>query len=199
MRYTYPMSKNSLADLPIKICVSGARETSHCGLDALDMAEKIGGEIANHHCVLTGSAVAGFPMWAARGAKKAGGMTVGFSPASNLKEHAEVYRLPTDNLDMLVYTGFGYAGSDLLLMRSSDAIVFGCGRIGTIHEFTVAFQERKPIGILEGAWDTAELLKDIMARDIERPHDNIVFDKDPNRLIEQLIKLVKREREKEQK
>jgi hypothetical protein len=115
MRYTYPMSKNPLVDLPIKICVSGARETSHCGLDALDMAEKIGGEIANHHCVLTGSAVAGFPMWAARGAKKAGGMTVGFSPASNLKEHAEVYRLPTDNLDMLVYTGFGYAGSDLLL------------------------------------------------------------------------------------
>jgi hypothetical protein len=38
-----------------------------------------------------------------------------------------------------------------------------------------------------------------MARDIERPHDNIVFDKDPNRLIEQLIKLVKKEREKEQK
>ena len=134
--------------------------------------------------------------WAARGAKNAKGMTVGFSPAANLVEHCEVYRLPTDNLDMIVYTGFGYAGSDLLLMRSSDAIIFGCGRIGTIHEFTVAFQDRKPIGILEGDWDTAELLRDIMARDIERPHDNIVFDKDPHRLVEQLIALVKREREK---
>jgi uncharacterized protein (TIGR00725 family) len=186
-------------DLPIKICISGARETSHCGIDSLDMAEKLGTEIANHGCIATSSAVAGFPMWAAKGAKKAGGMTVGFSPATNLYEHENVYRLPTDNLDVIVYTGFGYAGSDLLLMRSSDAIIFGCGRIGTIHEFTVAFQERKPIGILEGKWDTVELLKDIMSRDIERPHDNIVFDKDPNRLVEQLIAVVKREREKELK
>lgn len=190
------MIHKSSSDLPIKICVSGARETSHCGLDALDMAEKMGEIIAGHGCVLTSSAVNGFPMWAARGAKRGGGMTVGFSPASNLEEHVGTYRLPTDNLDMLVYTGFGYAGSDLLLMRSSDAIVFGCGRIGTIHEFTVAFQERKPIGILEGTWDTAELLRDIMARDIERSHDTIVFDKDPNRLIEQVIAMVRREREK---
>lgn len=182
--------------MPIKICVSGARETSHCGTDALEMAEKIGQVIANHRCVTTTSAVRGFPMWATRGAKQAGGMTVGFSPASNALEHVETYRLPTDNLDMIVYTGFGYAGSDLLLMRSSDAIIFGCGRIGTVHEFTVAFQERKPIGILEGDWDTSQLLKDIMSRDIERHHDNIVIDKDPNRLVEQLIKIVKQEREK---
>ncbi len=192
------MLKVSLKDLPIKVCVSGARETSHCGAGALDMAEKIGTALAQHGCVVTSSAVAGFPMWAARGAKKGGGMTVGFSPAANVVEHVETYRLPTDNLDMIVYTGFGYAGSDLLLMRSSDAIVFGCGRIGTIHEFTVAFQDRKPIGILEGDWDTAELLKDIMARDIERNHDNIVIDKDPIRLVEQLIKLVKKERDNAQ-
>lgn len=193
------MIKKSLKDLPIKICVSGARETSHCGIDALDMASQLGAELAGHGCVITTSAVAGFPMWAARGAKNAGGMTVGFSPAASFSEHVETYRLPTDNLDVVVYTGFGYTGSDLLLMRSSDAIVFGCGRIGTIHEFTVAFQERKAIGILEGNWDTVELLKDIMARDIERPHDNIVFDKDPRRLVEQLIAIVKRDREKEVK
>lgn len=192
------MSKSYL-NQPIKICVSGARETSHCGVDALDRAEELGGILAKHGCVVTSSAVNGFPMWAARGAKKAGGMTVGFSPASNLHEHESAYRLPTDNLDVIVYTGFGYAGSDLLLMRSSDAIVFGCGRIGTIHEFTVAFQDRKPIGILEGDWDTVEVLRDIMARDIERTHDNIVFDKDPNRLAEQLIAVVKREREKNAK
>jgi hypothetical protein len=84
-------------------------------------------------------------------------------------------------------------------MRSSDAIIFGCGRIGTIHEFTVAFQERKPIGILEGAWDTSDLLKDIMSHDIERPHDNIIFDKDPRRLVERLIALVKKTREEEEK
>lgn len=191
------MKKIEGQNMPIKICVAGARETSHCGMDALDMAEQLGVSIANHGCVTTGAAVAGFCMWALRGAKRAGGMTVAFSPASNLHEHTTTYRLPTENIDVLVYTGFGYAGSDLLMMRSSDAIVFGCGRIGTVHEFTVAFQERKPIGILEGDWDTAELLRDIMARDIERPHDNIVFDKDPNRLVEQLIAIVNKEKEQQ--
>ena len=191
------MIKKSSVEQPIKICVSGARETSHCGMKALDEAEKIGEIITRHGAVLTSGAVNGFPMWATRGAKQAGGMTVGFSPAANLYEHEHVYRLPTDYFDVIVYTGFGYAGCDLLLMRSSDAIIFGCGRIGTIHEFTVAFEERKPIGILEGDWDTVELLRDIMARDIEKPHDNIVFDKDPNRLVEQLIAVVKREREKQ--
>jgi uncharacterized protein (TIGR00725 family) len=150
----------------------------------------------DHGCVVTAGAVNGFCMWAVRGAKSKGGMTVGFSPAANLAEHRDAYRLPTENLDVIIYTGFGYSGSDLIEMRSSDAIVFGCGRIGTIHEFTVAFQERKPIGILEGDWDTMEVLRDIMARDVERPHDNIVFDKDPRRLVEQLIAVIKKEREK---
>jgi uncharacterized protein (TIGR00725 family) len=182
---------------PVKICVSGAHETSHCGIDALDTAEQIGAEIAHHGCVLTTCAATGFPLWAARGAKRAGGMTVGFSPAANLHEHLHTYCLPVENIDALVYTGFGTAGSDLLLMRSSDAIIFGCGRIGTIHEFTIAFQERKPIGILEGTWDTSDLLKDIMSRDIERPHDNIIFDKDPRRLIERLIKMVRESQSQE--
>lgn len=193
------MKKKEILEMPIKISVSGARETSHCGTHALDMAERIGNEIAAHGGIATVGAVSGFCMWAARGAKSMGGTTIGFSPAANLREHLATYRLPVEHLDAIIYTGFGYAGSDLLMMRSSDAIVFGCGRIGTVHEFTVAFQERKPIGILEGDWDTSELLRDIMARDIERPHDNIVFDKDPKRLIEQLMAIVKKEREKDVK
>lgn len=193
------MNQFTSFESPVKICVSGAHETSHCGIDALDVAETIGAEIAHHGCVLTTCAATGFPLWAARGAKRAGGMTLGFSPAAHHYEHIHTYRLPTENIDALVYTGFGTAGSDLLLMRSSDAIIFGCGRIGTIHEFTVAFQERKPIGILEGAWDTSDLLKDIMSHDIERPHDNIIFDKDPRRLVERLIALVKKTREEEEK
>ena len=37
------------------------------------------------------------------------------------------------------------------MTRTSDAIFLGCGRIGTIHEFTIAFEDNKPIGILEGS------------------------------------------------
>ena len=173
--------------LPIKIGVAGASETGHCGIDALDQAKALGRILAEHECILTTDATTGFPLWAAMGAKSANGMVIGFSPAASESEHATVYKLPTDYLDMIVYTGFGYAGANLLLTRSSDAIIFGCGRAGTVHEFMVALEERKPIGVLEGNWDTDELLRDILAKS-NKPADTIIFDTDPNRLLERLIK-----------
>lgn len=90
-----------------------------------------------------------------------------------------------------MYTGFGFTGSDLLMTRSSDAVIFGCGRIGTIHEFTLAFAEDKIIGILEGAWATDELIREILKANMTRQHETIVFDADPKRLVEQVIKKVK--------
>jgi uncharacterized protein (TIGR00725 family) len=172
----------------IKICVSGARDTSICGTDALDMATKLGAAIAGAGAVLTTGAVQGFPLWAAKSAKQSGGTTIGFSPAASAHEHINVFRLSADYQDLIVYTGFGVSGCDLLLTRSSDAIIFGCGRIGTIHEFVGAFQEGKILGILEGDWNTDELLKEIIALDVSRDHDLIIFDKDPHRLVERIIK-----------
>jgi hypothetical protein len=75
-------------------------------------------------------------------------------------------------------------------------VIFGCGRVGTVHEFTLAFAEGKIIGVLEGDWASDELIKDILRADIARQHDTIVFDKDPNRLVEQVIKKVKDQKAK---
>jgi len=175
---------------PIKICVSGARDTSICGTDALDIASRLGQSIAENGCVLTTGAVQGFPLWAAKSAKQSGGLTIGFSPAANAHEHTEVFRLSADYQDLIVYTGFGVSGCDLLLTRSSDAVIFGCGRVGTVHEFAGAFQEGKVLGILEGNWNTDDLLKEIIALDVSRNHDLIIFDKDPHRLVERIIKKV---------
>lgn len=174
----------------IKICVSGARDTSICGKDALLMAGKLGQAIAEHNCILTTGAVQGFPLWAAKAAKEHGATTVGFSPAANKHEHENVFRLSTAYQDLVVYTGFGISGCDLLLMRASDAVIFGCGRVGTVHEFVGAFQEGKVLGILEGDWNTDELLREIIALDVSRDHDLIIFDKDPHRLVERIIKKV---------
>jgi ATP-dependent exoDNAse (exonuclease V) beta subunit len=66
-------------------------------------------------------------------------------------------------MDWIIYTGFGYPGRDLLITRSSDAVICGCGRIGTIHEFTVAFEDGKPIGVLTSDdWETDEIIKTMM-------------------------------------
>ena len=182
----------------IIISVSGARESDHCGLDALHKGGELGEVLAKHKCTVTCGAVTGFPLWVAKGAKQADAKVIAFSPAVNYDEHVNIYRMPEPSqfFDLVVYTGFGFSGSDLLMTRSSDAVIFGCGRVGTIHEFTLAFAEGKIIGVLEGPWATDELIKDILKADMTRQHDTIVFDTDPNRLVEQVIKKVKDRNEK---
>ena len=177
----------------MKLCVSGAAETGHCGIDAYDKGISLGREIAKHNAILITGATTGFPLWSAMGAKEAGGFSLRFSPASTEKEHIETYNLPIEYMDVIVYTGFGYPGRDLILTRSSDAIFFGCGRIGTIHEFTIAFEDKKPIGILEADWQTDEILKCIIENG-HRPNDKIVFDSDPKALVEKVIELVKKDK-----
>lgn len=177
----------------LKICVSGAAETLHCGPSALDKAKELGKEIVRQGAIIVTGATTGFPFWSAIGAKEEGGISIGLSPAATEKEHTEVYRLPVDYIDLIIYTGFGYTMRDILLTRSTDAVILGCGRIGTIHEFTVAFEDGKPIGILEGEWETDEVIKNIIDKG-HRPNDKIVFDSDPKRLVEKVIELIKKDK-----
>ncbi|MDP3726556.1 MAG: hypothetical protein Q8R36_05170 [bacterium] len=183
--------------LRLKLCVSGAAETGHCGEGALEKAKQLGAEIVRHGAVLVTGATTGFPFWAAMGAKEAKdvkGFSIGISPAGSEREHSEVYKLPMDYLDLIVYTGFGFSGRNLFLTRASDAAFFGCGRIGTINEFTIAFEDKKPIGVLEGDWETDEVIK-FMLEKAHRPNDNVIFDSDPKALVERIIEIVKKEKQ----
>ena len=132
-----------------------------------------------------------------QGSKKEGGIVIGISPAATEKEHIQNYQLPTEYHDMIIYTGFNYSGRNLLLIRSSDAVIFGCGRMGTLNEFTITFEDKKPIGILQGDWETDELFKEL----IEKSHrakemeGKIVFDSDPKRLLDKLVEIIEKEKE----
>lgn len=177
----------------ITLCVSGAADMGHCGIDAREKAIELGQEIAKAGAILVTGATTGFPLWSAMGSKEQGGISIGLSPAANIKEHIEAYKLPPDYMDLIVYTGFGFPGRDLLLVRSAEAILIGCGRIGTIHEFTIAFEDDKPIGILQGSWPTDEVIQNIIANG-NRPNPKIVFDTDPARLVQKVIDMVKADR-----
>jgi len=177
------------AHIKIKIGISGAAETGHCGLNALDMAKDLGREVVKQGGILVTGATTGFPLWAAMGAKEEHGISIGLSPAQSERDHVEAWRLPLDYMDLIIYTGFGFPGRDLLFTRSCDAIVIGCGRIGTIHEFTIAFEDGKPLGVLEGPWTMAEQIKDMIEKS-NRPADRVIFDSDPKKLIARLIEMV---------
>lgn len=177
-----------------KICVSGAAETDHCENCALDLAKEIGREIIRQKGILVTGATSGIPYWAAIGAKEEKGFSIGMSPAASEKEHIKKYHLPTDHFDIIVYTGFNYSGRNLLLTRSADGIIVICGRIGTLNEFTIAFEDEKPIGILEGTGGTADEIRGMIKR-LHKGPGKVVFDKDPKRLVKKLIELIKREKE----
>lgn len=179
--------------LKIKICISGAAETGHCGPDSLEKAKEIGKEIVKQGCVLVTGATTGFPFWGAMGAKEEGGISIGLSPAESEMEHVNSYKLPIEYMDLIVYTGFGYSGRNLLLTRSSDAVIVGCGRIGTLNEFTIAFEDDKPIGVLEGSWETDEVIKNMLEKS-HRGNGKVIFDADPKKLVERLIELVKKDK-----
>lgn len=184
--------------LKFKLGISGAAETGHCGPNALNLAKELGREVVRQGGILVTGATTGFPLWSAMGAKEEKGVSIGLSPAASEREHVETYRLPVDYMDLIIYTGFGYPGRDLLFTRTCDAVFLGCGRIGTIHEFTVAFEDGKPIGILQGEWDMDEELKLILEKG-HRDNAKIVFDSDPKTLVEKIIELVKKDKVQEYK
>lgn len=176
--------------LRYKIAISGAAETGHCAPDALQKTELIGSILAQKGIITVTGATIGAPYWAAKGAKQAGGMVVGFSPAASKLAHVKTYHLPVDYHDLIVYTGFEYSGRNLILVRSCDAMITVCGRMGTLNEFTIAFEDQKPIGVLTGTGGTADMLPEILERS-HRGHGKVIFESDPHVLVDKLIELIK--------
>lgn len=174
-----------------RIAVSGAAEIGHCSKNIEAISEEIGREVARQGCTLLTGATTGVPYFAALGCKKADGVSIGFSPAASELAHKKVYKLPVDQFDVIIYTGFDYTGRNLLLTRAADGVIIVCGRMGTLNEFTIAYEDRKPIGVLLGSGGTADLIQYLT----KRPHKKrgvIIYDTNPQKLVQKLIQHIKK-------
>lgn len=187
------MIKDKHGTNKIKLCVSGSADMGFLPESDYELAKELGREVSRQGAVLVTGATTGFPLWVAMGAKEEHGISIGFSPAYSEREHREGYRLPVDYMDIIVYTGFGYTGRDLILTRSSDAVIIGPGRIGTIHEFTVAYEDGKPIGILRGDWDTDEVIQTIIDKS-HKVNEKIIFDDSPKELVRRVMEMVRKDK-----
>ncbi len=179
-----------------KICVSGSA-ANNCGPRAYKKAYMVGYYIVKHGGILVTGATIGIPEWATRGAAKAakemginGVVSIGLSPASSMREHVRKYHLPTRHMDTIVYTGFDYSGRNLLMVRTADAVVEICGRVGTLNEFTIAFEDRKPIGVLLGTGGAVEEIPELL-KVAQRGHKNVLYGTDPDTLVKQLMRVAK--------
>ncbi len=174
-----------------KIAVSGSA-SNNCTKGAFKKAYEVGRQIAFHNAVLITGATIGVPEWATRGAKSVGGISIGLSPAVSRQAHVKTYHLPIKYMDLILYTGFDYSGRNMLMTRSADAVITICGRIGTLNEFTTAFEDRRVIGVLTGTGGTEQEIEPILKL-AKRGRKRIVFDPDPKKLVEKVLHRVRQE------
>lgn len=168
-----------------QICISGSAKGASVK-EAHELAERTATHIVKRgHIVLTGATI-GLPEYAARAAKKAGGISIGFSPAASRLAHIKKYRLPIAPFDYILYTGFEYTGRNLLMIRSSDAVITIGGRIGTLNEFSIAFEEQKPNGVLTSSGGISDDIRHILKL-ARRGSENLIFGENPEELVDEVI------------
>lgn len=155
---------------------------------ALDKCRRLGEAIADHDCWLITGACPGYPHAAVLGAAEKGGQIIGISPARDLKEHVEMYLSPFEPYDVLIFTGLGPMGRELVNIRTSDIVVIVGGNSGTLGEFAIAYEEGKLIGVLRGSGGIADVTPDLVRNMGKETGAQVVYEEDPDVLIDRLLK-----------
>jgi uncharacterized protein (TIGR00725 family) len=125
-----------------------------------------------------------------RAASQFGGQTIGISPAISAEEHISKYKLPVDGAEVIIYTGFGLKGRNLINVRACDIVIIVGGGIGTLNEFTIAFDEDKVIGVLEGSGGLTDKIEEITSLSRE-PRREVLFNSDPGELVDMCLAALK--------
>ena len=111
-----------------------------------DLAVELGRGIAQRDAVLICGGLTGVMEHAARGARAAGGLTIGLLPGDNPDEANEY-------IDLAIATGLGHA-RNAVLARTADGVVALGGGLGTLSEIALALRNRRPtIGIQTWRFD----------------------------------------------
>lgn len=162
-------------------------------------ASKIGEEIASRGYTLITGACPGLPYEAVLGAHRLGGECIGFSPATDIKTHIRDYNFPIKGFTEIIFIPEDFPYKDnpdickkyrnIFSVAEIDAAIFIGGRIGSMNEFTLAYDFGKNIGILEGTGGITERAIKILLEDAAKESSSeIIYDSDPTNLVSKLIK-----------
>ena len=173
--------------MKVKVGVMGsASDTLHAGVaESLRVkAEGLGRALAARGCVVLTGATTGLPQLVGGAAQRAGALHVGVSPAHDEREHTERYRLPTVDTDVLIYTGFGLKGRNVVLVRSCDIVLVVGGSMGALNEFTIAHDEGRVIGCLTGTGGAADEIERLLKALPKKTQARVYFNDDPAQLLD---------------
>jgi uncharacterized protein (TIGR00725 family) len=108
-------------------------------------AEEVGRLLAERGCTVVTGGGGEVMAAAARGAKEAGGTTIGILPAERHEDANEW-------IDHAVVTGIGH-GRNLAVAASGEAVIAVGGSWGTLAEIGFARRLGRPVVILEPGWE----------------------------------------------
>jgi len=160
--------------------------------DALrEKASALGRALARHKIILMTGATTGVVYIVGKTAHEAGLFHVGISPAISQTEHVERYTLPTDACDLIVYTGFGLKGRNVVLVRSCEIVIFIAGAMGSLNEFTIAHDEGKIIGCLTGTGGVADEADYLLKRFSKETGARVIQNQQPEELLNACLSALK--------
>ncbi|PYS39568.1 MAG: hypothetical protein DMF71_15045 [Acidobacteria bacterium] len=169
--------------MKIKVGVMGSAE-ENAPTKLREKAAALGRAIAERGVILLTGATTGLVYTVGRAAHDAGALHIGISPAHDEREHAERFNLPTGACDAIIYTGFGLKGRNVVLVRSCDVVLFIAGSIGSLNEFTIAYDEAKVIGCLIGTGGVADEAEHLIESFQKPTKASVFYDDDPVKLLE---------------
>lgn len=132
-----------MTDRPLQLGVIGGAAPDE---RSEQLAFETGREMAHRGCVLLCGGGGGVMEAAARGARSAGGRTVGILPGASPLSHP-----PNPHIELSIYTGMGQA-RNLILVLSSAAVIGIGGGWGTLTEIAHALKHEIPVVLLE-SWE----------------------------------------------
>jgi uncharacterized protein (TIGR00725 family) len=174
-----------------KVGVMGSAGDTLPGAGKEALAEKaadLAQAIATHDLLLLTGATTGIIYVVGKEAREAGIFHVGISPAGNAQEHVEQYKLPLDACDVIIHTGFGLKGRNVVLVRSCDIVLFIAGAMGSLNEFTIAHDEGKIIGCLTGTGGVAGECSYLLEKFSKDSGARVFQDDNPGKLIDDCLR-----------
>ena len=125
----------------------GVIGAGYCSPETELLAEEVGREIARAGAILVCGGLGGVMLASARGAQRAGGITVGILPGDSFEDANPYIQIP-------VVTGLGHA-RNVLVVRSAQVLIAVKGGYGTLSEVALALKMGKPVVGLH-TWDVSK-------------------------------------------
>lgn len=172
-----------------QIGVMGSAADTKYNKKVESIAEKIGMILAQKNCMTVYGAEKDFDSLstaAARGAKKAGGMTVGVTYGKG----KDIWD-KEGNTDIIICSGLERGGGrEFVLVNSCDGVIAVSGGSGTMNEMLMAYQLRIPIVVMVGTGGWADKMAGKYFD--SRKKMKAVPAKTPREAVEKILKMVKK-------